>query len=375
MTEDVESAGPARPDLRIKLSKKKQALFLSVIFVVFLLALEGALRLFGIPADSPRLRNDGGLVRASKGVLSREYTPGWSGWHAGAMVHINSVGWRGEDFSEQKSKGTFRILGVGDSFTFGRAVNDEDVWLERLEQMINNEDGPRCEAINSAHEGVNTSRELKYFKAREMLKLSPDVVVLGFTVHNDAQREGSHRKNKALYRAFRRRASLPIRISDSNWFKGMADQYRIARLLSLGTEWAYRDELTDMYANIIVANYADESESWIRCRAALEGFYELCRQSNTPLVVVLFPVYTKDLDQTYREYPEEFKRIHDKLKSVFAGKAGVTVVDMLGDLADSGVTAREVRVPVDGHPNRIWHEMVGRRLHQTIKDLDLLVSE
>jgi hypothetical protein len=44
---------------------------------------------------------------------------------------------------------------------------------------------------------------------------------------------------------------------------------------------------------------------------------------------------------------------------------------MLDDLAASGLAIRDIRVPIDGHPNRVWHEMVARRLYQTIKDMGL----
>src|SRR5438046_8465437 len=90
------------PPLRI--SKKKQALFAFVIFLVFLVLLEGALRILGIPAGLRDLRNVPGLVK--KGQESNTfYTPGWSGYQVGARVHINSQGLRGKEFSARKREG------------------------------------------------------------------------------------------------------------------------------------------------------------------------------------------------------------------------------------------------------------------------------
>lgn len=361
MTEEIE------PVVGKKLSKKKQAAFSIVVFMSALLVMEGALRVLKIPADPSDLREDGGLVRDSVSAIGHEYTPGWKGWHLGAIVHINSAGWRGGEFSAQKPAGTIRLLGIGDSLTFGQGVSDEDVWLERLEQMLNSEPGPRYETINSGQEGASTVQEFRYFREREMMSLAPDLVVLGFTVHNDAQRE----KNRVLNRRYRRRVSLPLRISESDWYRPMARRSRIARLLQTGVQWAYRDELTEIYYNVILSNYADDSKSWHACRTALMGFYEACRSYNTPLIIVLFPIYSKDLGHTFKEYPEDFKKIHDKLRSVFAGKDGVSVVDVVDDLAATGLTIREMRVPVDGHPNRIWHEIVARRLCETIKGMTL----
>ncbi|MEW6207779.1 MAG: SGNH/GDSL hydrolase family protein [Acidobacteriota bacterium] len=352
---------------QVKLSRTKRFLFTLVIFLIFLLALEGALRVLDIPRNASDLRQDRGLMRKVENSIGHAYKPGWSGYHAGGKVHINSVGWRGKEFSIEKPPDTIRLLGIGDSFTFGRAVDDEDIFLVKLEAMLNSDAGARYEAINAGHENVNTVKELRYFKEKEMLKLRPDVVVLGFTVHNDAQIV----KNRTLYRRYRRRASLPLRMSESEWFKDMADSVRLARVLRAGIEWAYHDQLTEVYYQIVLSNYEDDSRSWNACREALLGFQEICLANKVPLIVALFPVYTRELDQTYKDYPEGFRRVHDKLKSVFEGREGVTVVDMLDTLADSGLTINEIRVPIDGHPNRVWHEIVARKLYETIKGMGL----
>lgn len=367
MEADIKSDKPDGRGPQLKLSRTKRFFFTLIIFLVFLLVLEGALRALGIPRTMSDLREDAGLIRTIDGPMHYEYKPGWSGYHAGGMVHINSAGWRGKDFSVEKPPDTIRILGIGDSFTFGRAVDDEDIFLAKLEAMLNGDGGARYETINSGHENVNTVKELRYFKDKEMLKLQPDVVVLGFTVHNDAQVV----KNRTLYRRYRRRASLPLRMSESEWFKDTAESVRLARILRAGIEWAYSDELTDVYYRIVLSNYEDGSKSWNACRDALLGFQEICRANKIRLIVALFPVYTRELDQTYKDYPEDFRRVHDKLKSVFEGRQGVAVVDMLDTLADSGHTINEIRIPVDGHPNRVWHEIVARKLYETIRGMGL----
>ena len=45
----------------------------------------------------------------------------------------NSLGWRGPDVSRPKPPGTFRILGLGDSFTYGAGVDAAETYLARLE--------------------------------------------------------------------------------------------------------------------------------------------------------------------------------------------------------------------------------------------------
>jgi hypothetical protein len=46
---------------------------------------------------------------------------------------INQQGLRGPEVSQAKPPGTFRVLGLGDSFTFGTGVREQDTFLRRLE--------------------------------------------------------------------------------------------------------------------------------------------------------------------------------------------------------------------------------------------------
>ena len=41
------------------------------------------------------------------------------------------------DYSTEKPADTFRIITLGDSFTYGHYVNTKDNWTERLEDMLN----------------------------------------------------------------------------------------------------------------------------------------------------------------------------------------------------------------------------------------------
>src|SRR5260370_34102513 len=237
-TAELNSEATREP--QIKISRKKQVLFTVVIFVVFLLALEGVFRLLGVESDVPSVKVGAGLYRESNKSVRYEYTPGWDGIHAGGRVHINSAGWRGKDFSPIKPPGTIRILGIGDSVTFGKAVNDEDVFLARLEEMLNDDGGPHFETINTGHEGLNTVDELQYFNESGMMKLDPDAMVLGFTVSNDAEST----PNRRAYRRLKRTATLSLRITESDWFKTLSDSSRIARVLGRGALWVRSKELS-----------------------------------------------------------------------------------------------------------------------------------
>lgn len=51
-------------------------------------------------------------------------------------VHINAHGTRGPEFSVQKPPGTFRILSLGDSRTFGWGLAEEETYSRQVEKLV-----------------------------------------------------------------------------------------------------------------------------------------------------------------------------------------------------------------------------------------------
>ena len=93
----------------------------------------------------------------------------------------NSLGFRDVEHVSPKPTGTFRILGLGDSFTYGAGVPFEEIYLSRLEAMLNHRTGahPRVEIIKA---GIP-----RYFPQTERLLLEqygphfqPDLVTVAF---------------------------------------------------------------------------------------------------------------------------------------------------------------------------------------------------
>jgi lysophospholipase L1-like esterase len=109
-------------------------------------------------------------------------------------IRINSLGLRGPEVTRSKAPGTLRILALGDSFTEGSEVPWEDVLSARLERALNAEPGPRVEVINAGVRGYGTADELLLLE-RLGFDLSPDLILLGFCVHNDV----SDNQKRRLY--------------------------------------------------------------------------------------------------------------------------------------------------------------------------------
>ncbi len=103
-------------------------------------------------------------------------------WQSKITYRINSHGFRDYEFPVEKNKGLYRIIILGDSYTFGWGLNIEDTYPKVLESLFRN-DGYAVYVINAGVYGYNTQQESLFFK-KELLKYNPNLVIIGF-VSND----------------------------------------------------------------------------------------------------------------------------------------------------------------------------------------------
>lgn len=89
-------------------------------------------------------------------------------------VKQNANGHRGEYYAPAKAAGKYRILVLGDSFTEGVQVNEEELFSSRLEKI-----DPELEVLNGGVAGYGTVQEYLYLIS-EGLKFSPDLVLMMF---------------------------------------------------------------------------------------------------------------------------------------------------------------------------------------------------
>ncbi|MEO6402120.1 MAG: hypothetical protein ABIP62_08930 [Vicinamibacteria bacterium] len=93
----------------------------------------------------------------------------------GKSVNSNSKGIRGlQEFSYEKPAGITRIVVLGDSFTFGEEVGDDETFSHSLQQLI-----PKSEVLNLGIHGYGHDQMLLYLR-EEGMKYHPDVVLLGY---------------------------------------------------------------------------------------------------------------------------------------------------------------------------------------------------
>ena len=109
---------------------------------------------------------------------------------------INSRGFKDVEFSSQKQEGTFRVLGLGDSFAYG-IVPYQYNYLTVLENGLNDA-GRRVELINMGIGGTGP-RDYLSVLVKEGLELRPDMVLVSFFVGNDFTDPSVEKSEKNLY--------------------------------------------------------------------------------------------------------------------------------------------------------------------------------
>lgn len=161
-----------------------------IILVVFstliaMLAAEGIARLFITPA--PRFVT--GFRLSASGYYTIDDAVGWvprpnvQGTHnqAGSFestFSTNSAGLRDDEASLSKSDGRTTIVALGDSFTWGFGVNDDEIYTEVMESLLSD-----VEVVNLGVTAYGLRQEIDYFD-RMGSAVDPDIVVVALVMND-----------------------------------------------------------------------------------------------------------------------------------------------------------------------------------------------
>ena len=107
-----------------------------------------------------------------------EDKPDWLDYKVTYKINSDSLNER-FDYDVEKKEDTFRIITLGDSFTFGQFVNTKDNWTEILEDKLNKEINNKIgkfEVINLGMPGYDVQYIVRKYKIRG-LKYNPDLIL------------------------------------------------------------------------------------------------------------------------------------------------------------------------------------------------------
>ena len=95
-------------------------------------------------------------------------------------VRTNAAGFRGAELPGAKPPGTFRIVVLGDSFTWGFGVRERQAYPARLARLLSRRTGgaPRVEVVNLGLPGAGPLDYLHHLD-HTAVALEPDLIVVG----------------------------------------------------------------------------------------------------------------------------------------------------------------------------------------------------
>jgi lysophospholipase L1-like esterase len=327
----------------------KLALALGSLLLALVVA-EGLARVLGSPAR-PEL---GSLVLPPrdpaldglpvlKGIFDLA-KPNVRGVSSGVLHRTNSAGMRGPEVEKEAPPGTFRIGIVGDSFTMGAGVAEEDAYPARVQVLLNERtSGARFEVLNLGLGGLNVRQAVKRL-VKVGLPYGPRLVVYGFTVNDIEKRRDARREPDADER---RLLAKWKRFADSR-----SHLLRIVwpRLVSLRENvWhlpgSYPDSLRNDY---------DNPEKWARITGGLDLFAAIGERLGI-CVHVLIHTFVADLHLIH-----PFSDIYERVGEA-ARERGLTVSQSLP--LYRWHNAADLRVSViDSHPNPEGHRLLAETL-------------
>ena len=108
-------------------------------------------------------------------------------WEFSAEIVISSQGWRDIERSHSNPNDNYRILVLGDSFIEAYSVDQQAMFTQQLERMLNESGGVGGRSVEVLNMGVGGYGTLQEYLAliEHGLRYDPDLVLLGFYTAND----------------------------------------------------------------------------------------------------------------------------------------------------------------------------------------------
>jgi lysophospholipase L1-like esterase len=297
--------------------------------------------------------------------------------YIGASVTINNLGMRGPDTTLAKPPGVFRILGVGDSITFGYGVRVEDTFLKVLEQDLNASAhaGVKYEVLNAGVPATGLEY-YTHFIENDAPAMHPDLIVVCMAL-NDIDplldpEPVEPRIHMSLFRSFNAFLFLHSRLYNIVYVRAKSLLYRF-NILHL--------EDNDGFGFLSIE---PPSPAQDQARAGVSRYIQrianFARSHQQRLAIVVFPVEPQLSERALKLYaqqlhlyfgPEVLRGQPQGWIEQIGATNGVPVLDLLPALraGDNGqLFLRNQSISVDPvHPSPAGHRIAGDEIARFLK--------
>lgn len=276
-------------------------------------------------------------------------------------IHVNSLGFRGREFDARKAPGTYRILCVGDSYTFGDYVDDDDTFPAGLEKRLRQgSPGTAIDVINAGVNGYTITDEAGLVKEKG-LALEPDEILVAFVLNDlaDLTRQISSRENQRRAAGEMSGSALaPIK----RWLRHTATYnflfvIKATVLGRLGLDPTIQDV---PIRHLLYPPYDATTEAlFARYRDELLRLRDLAAEHHCRLRLVLYPFYEQVVGGASAEAQARI--------TAMASGAGIPVVDLLPAFLKGGPRAAKLfLMPLDHHPSAAGHRAAAREVARAL---------
>ncbi len=274
----------------------------------------------------------------------------------------NARGFRAlEEYTAEVSEGRYRIVCVGDSFTLGYGVDDEETYGAKLEAL-----DPRIQAVNMGQGGYGVDQAWLWYR-RDGVALDCDLLLFAF-IAPDFDRMLEPKFNGEYSKPYLRAVDGELRVENQpvpdDWSKGggrrfgrFRERLAIFEFLKRLTRRDLPPPGVDPAAVGTPLPYRAEAELLFRDLAAL------CRERGHPLVLLQLPLRDRAIGRA-GEVSAWLSR--------FAETLDVPFLDLREDFDALPKSEVELYYQEDGHYNALGNRLVAgilaRRLAAEIPD-------
>jgi GDSL-like Lipase/Acylhydrolase family len=263
-------------------------------------------------------------------------------WLRTGPIGLNGAGFRGPAFSAAKPHGVYRIAVVGDSFTFGNGIRQQDRYTDLMQARLPG----RVEVLNFGRSGDNTPEHERQV-AELLTTIHPDFILLQWYVNDMEDDDMTGRP-----------VARPLVPALHDWLNARSALYNVANMkwgetqVRQGWVRSYVAFINDRLENP-QGQYAQTDSVFLR------SLLDRARKAGVPVGMVLFPDTAAPIDERY-----PFGYLHDRVLATCA-EYGLTCVDLRNDFAQVKDHRRLWASRLDHHPSAFANEIAAERILST----------
>jgi lysophospholipase L1-like esterase len=263
-------------------------------------------------------------------------------------VEHNSLGFRDREFPVEKPPGEYRVLTLGDSWTYGNGVQAADSWPKQLERLLQHGRKDPVFVVNGGlAAGSDDPSGYDDWVKQDGLGLSPDLVIVGFCLDDMGNENPNKGHNDVPMLGYRAVKTWPL--------TGPSHIYDYVTKLLEQRRLAER-RVPDFSEAVKAA-----PETWNATQQGLRDLKTMLDAVGVPLIVAVFPMLSQ-LDPPER-YP--YAGLHSMVGD-FCREAGIHCVE----LKDTFLGRRDEDLWVhstDQHPNDAGQRMIAEGIRNWLR--------